>query len=657
MKKNNKNLNTKGFVMSELLAASIVILLLFSILFANYLPLTGEFETRIAYNNVTANYGAFYVRKVYKTVLEDSTAKATLDQGLVDKGYYTVYTSTKPNEIKLATNYEDDLANIIEKYQIEEIIITKYKTDEVKGRGTNLDKRYTRSSGVLYSYIKYLPYYTLSIYDGKSSEPYRLIMKTGYGYATTQILPDPPTPISCFDLKYIKEGEFTVTNYHEECGENVTITANEITVGMGSEARHGVITSITGTADNKGAFEGKGIKTINLSQRITDIGKNAFKNNFINKFSFENNAPGVTSVGDYAFSDNKFTRITIPGSITTIGEGAFANNYNLQVIEFDFEHATNPINIISKNMFSLSEYGSMNSSNLISLFIPANIQTIKENAFRNLQFSSIEFENNIETNEDEGEEVEISNPSQLETIEANAFRIDEQAPISPTNYIQLSLPNRIETIGAGAFQNVKLGRLIFQVDDSSYSALKTIGANAFNVYETNIANINTEDFCDTVPGEEGQPATCQYKRNLKIPTSVTRINANAFKNQELEAIVFDNINDQGIVVANSKLTHIEDGAFSGNKLETITIPPSLAVSDATVGTQIFGSSYTLGNNSGEIIIQNPDMFNKSWWCDALFGSTCTVERVDEEGVNDYKYTHNSTTKYISYQGEEEGEGE
>ena len=502
------------------------------------------------------------------------------------------------------------------------------------------------------------------MYDGKTSEPYRLIMKTGYGYATTQILPEPPTPISCFDLKYFKEGEFTVTDYHEECGENVTITANEITVGIGANARSGVITSITGPktepgAEEKGAFEGKGIKTVNLASTVITIGKNAFKNNFISKFDFENNAPGVTSVGDYAFSDNSFTRITIPGTLTHIGDGAFANNYKLQAIEFDFENSTNPVDTIPLNLFALTEHERMNPNNLISLFIPANITTIKEGAFHNVQFSSIEFENNIETNEDEGEDAEEANESRLEVIEKNAFKVDEDdnddendAPISPTNYIQLSLPHHIKEIGESAFQNVKLGRLIFQVDETGQSELETIKSNAFNVYETDISNINTDQFCDPVPGEEGQPETCEYKRNVKIPTYVKTIGANAFRNQEFESIVFDNINENGEVTVGSDLTHIGNFAFSGNKLDVINMPSSLSVSD-DVGYSIFGETYTLGNNTGEIIIQNSSIFEKPWWCKALHGqnATCTTERVEEEGVNAYSYIYNGKTKYVTYQGE------
>lgn len=652
-----KNLNTQGFVMSELLAGSIVILLLFSILFANYLPLVGEFETRIAYNNVTANYAAFYIRKVYKTVLEDNAAKTTLDTGLSNQGYYVIYNSKDPNTINLKLNFESDITNIIEKYQIEEIIITKYKTDEVKGRGSYFSKRYKKNDGGLYRYIKYLPYYSMSMYDGKTSEPYRLIIKTKYGFATTQILPDPPTPISCFQLKYFREHEFTITEYDKNCGENVVITANEITVGTGSNARKGVITSITGTegANKKGAFEGASIKNIRLSSKVTDIGWHAFKNNNIRKFSFEDNAPSVVNVGKEAFSGNLLTQITIPGTLREIGEGAFANNYNLKSIEFDFEDTDNPISYIPNNMFALEDYTKMNSDNLIDLFIPANIQTIGENAFHNIQFSSIEFENNLEPSENQGETADSAKPSKLRIIGKGAFSVgsdnaNDPTPINATNYIALSLPQRIEKIEDEAFLNVKLGSLEFQVNESGESKLTEIENKAFSVYETDISKINTADFCNNGDNEEGATAEpCEYQRNITVPIEVRKIGEKAFANQQLSSIEFDYETTDGSTIY-SKLTHIGDEAFIGNNLETIVIPSNLSVQEATIGQRIFGSNYTLGNDIGEISTQ-VNMFAKPWWCKALFGTTaCVTEQVDDSSV--YSYTNGNITKYVTYEAEE-----
>ncbi len=623
MKKNI--LGIKGFAMSELLAASIVILLLFSILFANYLPLVSEFENRILYTDVTANYGAFYVRKIYKTALEDSQVKATLNDGLTHDSYYTVYKKSSIDEAQLVSGeLKSQLEDIIDEYDIEEIIITNYKLDNLKGRNqeANAPTRYKKSSGSLYNYINYLPYYSLAVYEGKVAEPYRIILKSKSGFATTQILPDPLTPVSCFefDKNSLNTGKFIITNYHKGCGQNVDITPNEITIGTGSNAKTGIITAIMGDDETKkGAFQDKEITSINLSKNITSIGDYAFKDNNIKKFSFKYNAPGVTTIGKYAFSNNKLTNISIPSNLTKISEGAFANNYLLQAIEFDYD-STTPDKYIPKNMFGLEGNTGKTNNYLIELVIPANITSIQANAFKNIQFSSIRFENSD------------SNPSRLHTIETSAFGIDEELfdNLDPNNYISLSIPHTVQKISSSAFENVKIEALVFETnstpDGKEHSSLETIGNSAFKVKvkETDETKIET--------------------RSIKIPVSVTTIGNQAFENQALSGIVFDSLTE------NSNLSTIGDFAFSGNKFKTFIIPQNLITDGTYIGKNIFGDNYTLGNNTTDIIINSNISLVTNWnntWCKAFYGDSGCTEAVSTNGpISIYK--NGSNTKYITY---------
>ena len=93
MRKLFTNKNKKGFAMAELLAVSIVLLFIFSILFSNYLPLLAEYETRLSYNDVTAQYAAHYIRKMYIEALNDTTQseilKTTINPDINSKGFYS----------------------------------------------------------------------------------------------------------------------------------------------------------------------------------------------------------------------------------------------------------------------------------------------------------------------------------------------------------------------------------------------------------------------------------------------------------------------------------------------------------------------------------------------------------------------------------------
>ncbi len=48
-----------------------------------------------------------------------------------------------------------------------------------------------------------------------------------------------------------------------------------------------------------------------------------FANNYLTNITIPNS---VTSIGDYAFAANDITNVTIPNSVTSIGYDAFAEN-------------------------------------------------------------------------------------------------------------------------------------------------------------------------------------------------------------------------------------------------------------------------------------------------------------------------------------------
>lgn len=180
--------NEKGFAMAELLAVCIIVLGIFAVLFSNYLPLTAEYENRVTYNNVNAEYAATYIRKAFKDVKVYDALK-----NLDTTGYYTLYTCesgggceikdgifTKSDGTSRNSEYEkkkNQIIKFINEYGIQEIIITKYKTKEVKDK---------YKSGLLYNYIKYIPTFK----DSKVTKTgkYRIILKTkDYGYATVPL--------------------------------------------------------------------------------------------------------------------------------------------------------------------------------------------------------------------------------------------------------------------------------------------------------------------------------------------------------------------------------------------------------------------------------------------------------------------------------------
>ena len=649
--------NSKGFAMAELLAVCIIVLGIFSMLFANYLPLLAEYENRISYNNVTAQYASHYIRKMYKTALEGgsgTTLKNTINSGISSgNGVFEVYGKNNTKILSQLSSNRETLEKLIENYGIEEIAITKYIL-------TNAKSNYNKDS--LKNYINYLPTYKNSIYTGANAEDnmelYRLIIKTkNYGYATTPILSDYNTPSECFTGEY-GTGGIIITSYaddNELCTDVVTIGSSRISVK--SNSGNG---TVTGRVVGIGAevFKGKKITAISYPSTVKSIGNEAFSGSKLETFEI---GEGVKTIGQRAFYNTQLTQIELPGGIT-YGNEAFANNKNLTDITFasnltslgtstglfsgsgtsktGLKINTNRLTTIPLQTFKGSKLASLTlgtalrtigneafqnattNSSGIAVTIPASVTTIGTNSFSKVKISSLT----------------LNNPTNSLTIGANAFN---DATISGG----VSIPANVTQIGENAFYSTGINSLAFE----DGSKITTIGANAFA--GNRIPNLALPNSLTTIGEgafrnntsltEANLPSNNNYQTvsnnlfngakltSITIPDNVTAIGANTFYNNDLQEI---------IIADTSKLQSIGSQAFSGNsKVTSINIPASVT----TIGTNAFSGCTNLGLVEGDFINNSSSNFE---WCNIFYGdNTCEITT---EGVNTYVKYQGASDKII-----------
>lgn len=546
MRKLFKNKNKKGFAMAELLAVSIVLLFIFSILFSNYLPLVAEYETRLSYNDVTAQYAAHYVRKMYKEALdstdivEDKTwgesIKEAIKTGIGNLGYFPVYKVGKINIISDHVLDKENCKRIIEQYGIEEIIITNYKLKDDNDNTTKYVKNnYEQKEGSLYNYIGYLPNYEKSIYTGKpqngeEEQLYRLILKTkDYGYATTPILSDYKTPGSCF--KGVSNGDgttLTITKYlyneNNGCGKEVIIKNNNVKLNNGVS---GKITKI-----GKETFKDMPIEKVTLSD-VYYIGDSAFENTSLLSMPSLNN---IKFIGSRAFAKTKIKEVELSGE-RIIGDYAFADNLNLKEVRLPINDIYSSGTTLSVGLFARSG----TSTDGIDVKIPSGMTNVGAEMFYLANIKSITLENGVQT------------------IGTKAFsRWDESTEIE-CSIENLEIPSTVTKIGDNSFDHLKIKSLILN------SGLTSIGNYAFRatvsykLYESENNKIKGYD--------------------LIIPNTVKTIGQGAFDNSNDLKSGIQNL----IFEENSVLKLIDQDAFKSNYIEKVEIPNSVI----TINTKAF----------------------------------------------------------------------
>lgn len=517
--------NNKGFAMAELLAVSMVILLLFSILFSNYLPLVAEYENRLSYNDVTAEYAGYYVRKMYLTDNNElsSSTKNFINDGIGNKAFYKVYDKNAAID-KVCDQYvneqdadKKDIArkycnSILKEYGVEEIIITNYSMTDIKSK-------YTESSGKLYKYIQYLPEYKNTIYKG-DNDLYRIILKTKDGYATTPIDTDYYTPGSCFTGNSVSGG-IEITKYNmsgSDCGSSVTIRKDKnLTMKDGNGK------SITGKIVSIGnnAFENLGVTSINLNGMVKSIGVSAFENSKLGSIDLT----GVTSIGDSAFKNTQISSIDIPSRVTNVGKEAFASNKKLNFID------------INNTVSSEGEFMDSGNSSADSIFIDlGNITKVDNNMFKNFKFSS-------------NSTIVMS---KVTSVGDNAF---ESSSVQSIDNISI---RNVSRVGANAFYNLDIKNLVL-------GKISSIGEKAFALSSSTNTNILSKVDLSSVTelGVNAFENRMIYELNLS-GSSIITIPEFAFKSCGISNVIFSD-----------KITSVGESSFEGNSFNNIQLPSSL----------------------------------------------------------------------------------
>ena len=311
--------------------------------------------------------------------------------------------------------------------------------------------------------------------------------------------------------------------------------------------------------------------TISGSGEMIDFqedGNNCPWNKYKNNIFFVNIESGVTSIGNYAFSQCvQLTGINIPDGLTSIGEYAFKGCTELR---WDQRCSTLKGIKIPNTVTSIGNYAFSGCKCLTSIELSNNIVAIKQGVF------------------------EYCKGLTAITIPNSVTRIGEYAFECCTGLSSVNIGNNVKEIGHGAFMDCS-GMTSITIPNS----VTSIGSKAFYdcdsmtsiVVEEGNSIYDSRDNCNAIIKTASNTLLigCQ---NTNIPISVTSIGEDAF---------YDCSGLTSITIPNSVISIGKSAFFGCSGLTSITIPNNVT----SIGEYAFGmcsgvTSITIPNSMTSI---------------------------------------------------------
>lgn len=174
--KNIKLIDNKGFVIVETIIVAVFIIGICTFLFANFVPLIGDYERISYYDDLSSKYKTHEIRKmILGEINKNSTKKSIFTNYISNNSGYHIYSGSQLCSTMSSPNYCNKLLGK-QFMDVKEIVVTPFKLSNVK----TAIKNDTKANRALKEYIEYLPNYNK--YSSKYDSYYRLIVVFNNGF-------------------------------------------------------------------------------------------------------------------------------------------------------------------------------------------------------------------------------------------------------------------------------------------------------------------------------------------------------------------------------------------------------------------------------------------------------------------------------------------
>lgn len=170
-------INSKGFVLVETLVVAVFVAAIFSVIYANFYPIMGEYEKREAYDDIDSKYATFW----FKRIIQSDSVNFTNIQNNITNNLYHEFNCS--NDIVPSDVTAIKICNsLVTRLGVSHMYITNYKLgnrvdpndkNNFKGK-VDANSSNVFSSG-LQDYVAYLP--TYSKVPSLNGACYRLVVE------------------------------------------------------------------------------------------------------------------------------------------------------------------------------------------------------------------------------------------------------------------------------------------------------------------------------------------------------------------------------------------------------------------------------------------------------------------------------------------------
>ena len=336
------------------------------------------------------------------------------------------------------------------------------------------------------------------------------------------------------------------------------------------------------------------LKSITVGNNVTFIGKETFGgcndlttvhiqdlNSWCNIEFFDVTSNPLTFAHNIYLNGKELHDLTIPNTVTSIGDYAFCSCYNLTSIgKQTFSGCSGLTSIIIPNsVISIGDFAFSYCQELTSITIPKSVRLIEAHAFYNCPIASVKVEsgNAVYDSRNNCNAIIITSTNELilgckaTTIPNTVTSIRDNAFMGCKELKSINIPYGVTSIGNYAFSSC-----VDLISVDIPNSVKSIGRSAFH-YCKNLTSVTISDSMTSI--ESSTFRECSKLTSITIPHSVTYIGDDAFYGcSELTTVTIGN-----------GMNNIGEYAFSGcNNLTDVYI---YAESVPSLSTGVFYNSY------------------------------------------------------------------